>query len=185
MEPDVHPSDLTGDYTIDPAHSRFGFTARYAMVTKVRGSIPLKEALVHLDAANPGASSARMTLDVAGIETGNGMRDDHLRTGDFLDVAKYPHITFVSTDVKHVGGDSFEVTGDLTIRDVTTKITIPLDYTGTSVDAQSVTRVGFEGGLAINRSDYGITTNAVLETGGVMISDKITLDFDLSLIKNA
>ncbi|MEV0203053.1 YceI family protein [Nonomuraea sp. NPDC050691] len=181
----MYSNDLTGTYTIDPAHSRFGFTARHAMVTKVRGSIPVHEATVTLDAADPAASGARVVLDVTGIQTGNQMRDDHLRTGDFLDAAAHPHITFDSTGVKHVGGDSFEVTGELTIRGVTREVTIPLDYAGTAVDAQGLTRVGFEGGTVINRKDFGITYNAVLETGGVMISEKITLEFDLSAVKTA
>ncbi|MGV9386131.1 YceI family protein [Nonomuraea sp. NPDC003707] len=181
----MHPNELTGAYTIDPAHSRFGFVARHAMVTKVRGNIPVHEATAHLDAANPAASTAHVVLDVTGIQTGNQLRDDHLRTGDFLDVAAHPHITFDSTSVKHKGGDSFEVTGDLTIRGVTRQITIPLDCTGSAIDAQGLIRVGFEGSIVINRKDFDITYNAVLETGGVMISDKITLELDLSAIKTA
>ncbi|MEQ4726048.1 YceI family protein [Nonomuraea sp. B19D2] len=181
----MYPSELTGSYTIDPMHSRFGFVARHAMVTKVRGSIPVKEATAHLDAADPAASRVHVVLDVAGIQSGNDIRDDHLRTGDFLDAAGHPAITFESTDIKHVGGDSFEVAGRLTIRGVTRQVTIPLDYTGTAVDAQGLTRVGFEGSTVINRKDFGMTYNAVLETGGVMISEKITLEFDLSAVKNA
>ncbi|WP_433444011.1 YceI family protein [Nonomuraea sp. CA-141351] len=181
----MYPSELTGAYTIDPAHSRFGFVARHAMVTKVRGSIPVREATAHLDAGNPAASTAHVVLDVAGIQTGNQLRDDHLRTGDFLDAAAHPHITFDSTSVKHTGGDSFEVTGDLTIRGVTRQLTVPLDFTGTVIDAQGLTRIGFEGSTVINRKDFGITYNAALETGGVMISDKITLEFDLSAVKTA
>ncbi|MEV0234029.1 YceI family protein [Nonomuraea sp. NPDC050786] len=179
----MYPSELDGAYTIDPAHSRFGFVARHAMVTKVRGSIPVREATAHLDAADPAASTVHVVLDVAGIQTGNQLRDDHLRTGDFLDAATHPTITFTSTEIKHRDGDSFDVTGQLTIRGVTRRITVPLDYTGTAVDAQGLTRVGFEGGTAINRKDFGITYNAVLETGGVMISEKITLEFDLSAVK--
>ncbi|MEU6786337.1 YceI family protein [Nonomuraea angiospora] len=181
----MYPGELTGTYTLDPAHTRIGFIARHAMVTKVRGSIPLHEATASLDAGDPAASRVRVVLDVTGIQTGNQHRDDHLRTGDFLDAAAHPYITFDSTDVKHIGGDSFEVTGELTIRGVTRQITIPLDYTGTAVDAQGLTRVGFEGGTVINRKDFGITYNAVLETGGVMISEKVTLEFDLSAVKTA
>ncbi|MEV4170497.1 YceI family protein [Nonomuraea sp. NPDC049709] len=179
----MFPSDLTGAYTIDPAHSRFGFAARHAMVTKVRGSFPIVEATVHLDAADPAASSVRVVLDAAGVETGNAQRDGHLRTGDFLDVAAHPHITFTSTGVKHVGGDSFEVTGALTLHGVTRQVTVPLDYTGTSVDTQGFKRAGFEGGMVIDRRDYGVSFNALLETGGVMVSEKITLEFDLSAVK--
>lgn len=181
----MFPRELSGDYTLDPANSRFGFVARHAMVTKVRGSIPLKEAAVRLDAANPAASGVRLVLDVSGIQSGNAIRDEHLRTGDFLDAPSHPAITFVSTGVKHVDDERFEVVGDLTIRGVTRRITISLDYTGTARDAQGLTRVGFEGSAVINRKDFGMTYNAVLETGGVMISDKITLEFDLSAVKAA
>ncbi|NUT41219.1 MAG: YceI family protein [Thermoactinospora sp.] len=179
----MFPSNLTGAYTIDPLHSRFGFVARHAMVTKVRGSIPLQESTAYLDADTPAGSTVRLILDVAGVDTRNEIRDNHLRTSDFLDLAAHPAITFTSTEVKHIIGNSFEVAGDLTIRGVTRQITIPLDYTGTAVDAQGLTRVGFEGSTVINRKDFGITYNAVLETGGVMISEKVTLEFDLSAVK--
>ncbi|KAB8181514.1 polyisoprenoid-binding protein [Nonomuraea phyllanthi] len=185
MEHDMYPSELTGTYTIDPAHSRFGFVARHAMVTKVRGSFPVVEATAHLDAADPAASTVRVTLDASGVDTGNPQRDGHLRTVDFLDAETHPHITFTSTGVKHVDEDAFEVTGRLTIRGVTREITIPLEFAGTAVDAQGFTRAGFEGSTVINRKDYGVSFNAVLETGGVMISEKITLEFDLSAVKNA
>ncbi|GAA2985716.1 YceI family protein [Streptosporangium longisporum] len=180
----MYPDDLTGTYTIDPAHSRFGFVARHAMVTKVRGSIPLTEGTAVLDAGDPAASSVRVVLDVTGIRTGDHNRDAHLRTGDFLDADGHPSITFGSTGVEHVGGDRFEVTGELTMRGVSRPVTILLEYTGTAVDAQGMTRVGFEGTTVINRRDFGITYNAVLETGGVMISERITLEFDLSAVRN-
>jgi polyisoprenoid-binding protein YceI len=185
MEYCMFPQNLTGTYTIDPAHSRFGFAARHAMVTKVRGSFPIVEATTYLDAAHPAASTVQVTLDASGVTTGNPQRDGHLRTGDFLDAQAHPHITFTSTGVKHVDETSFEVTGELTIRGVTREITIPLEYTGNALDAQGLTRVGFEGSTVINRKDYGVSFNAVLETGGVMISEKITLEFDLSTVKNA
>ncbi|MFC6085729.1 YceI family protein [Sphaerisporangium aureirubrum] len=179
----MNPSDLTGTYTLDPAHSRFGFVARHAMITKIHGSIPVKEAVVVLDAGDPAASRAHVVLDVAGIHTGNQYRDAHLRTGDLLDAAGHPSITFDSAGVKHAGGDDYEVTGDLTIRGVTRQVTIVMTYTGTAADAQGVTRVGFEGGTVIDRRDFGITYNAILETGGVMISDKITIELDLSAVR--
>ncbi|MFI9780774.1 YceI family protein [Streptomyces sp. NPDC051956] len=181
----MYPTHLTGTYTIDAAHSRFGFTARHAMVTKVRGHFPVVEATARLDAANPAASHVRVVLDASGADTGNPQRDGHLRTGDFLDAATHPHITFTSTAVKHTGGDDFEVTGDLTIRGITQPLTIPLEFTGSAVDAQGLHRAGFEGSASINRKDFGVSFNAVLETGGVMISERIALEFDLSAVKNA
>ncbi|MDR8413578.1 YceI family protein [Nonomuraea sp. 3-1Str] len=180
----MFPHELTGTYTIDPAHSRFGFVARHAMITKVRGSLPLLKATAYLDAANPAASTVEVKLDAAGVNTGNPQRDGHLRTSDFLDAETHPHITFTSTGVKRIDDAAFEVTGPLTIRGITREITVPLEYTGTAIDAQGLTRAGFEGGTVINRKDYGVSFNAVLETGGVMISEKITLEFDLSAVKN-
>ncbi|HEY3502720.1 MAG TPA: YceI family protein [Actinocatenispora sp.] len=181
----MYAAELTGDYTIDAAHSRFGFVARHAMVTKVRGSLPIVEATAQLDAADPSASHVRIVLLAAGVNTGNPQRDGHLRASDFLDAESHPHITFTSTAVKHIDGDLFEVAGLLSIRGTTREVTIPLEFTGTAVDTQGLTRVGFEGTTVINRKDYGVNFNAVLETGGVMISEKITLEFDLSAVKTA
>ena len=177
-------SELTGTYTIDVAHSRIGFVARHAMVTKVRGAFNDFEGTATIDGDNPENSSASVTLQVASIDTRQPQRDEHLRTNDFLDAAQYPTITFTSTAIKHVGGNDFEVSGDLTIKDVTKQITIPLELQGTATDPMGNKRVGFEGATQINRSDYGVTYNAALETGGVLVSDKITLEFEISAIKN-
>ena len=174
---------LTGTYDIDPAHSRFGFVARHAMVTKVRGSFNQFAGTAVLDGDDPTASSVSVTLEVASVDTRNQMRDDHLRTNDFLDVATYPQITFRSTGISWDGGEEFEVTGDLTIKDVTRSITLPLEFTGAATDPFGNERIGLEGSTTVLRSDYGITYNAALETGGVLVSDKIVLEFEISAIK--
>jgi polyisoprenoid-binding protein YceI len=176
---------LTGTYTVDAAHSRFGFVARHAMVTKVRGAFNEFESSFTIDGADPAKSSVSVALQVASIDTRNEMRDGHLRTNDFLDAENFPQITFTSTGIAHEGGNDFLVTGDLTIKDVTKSITIPLEFTGAAKDPFGNERVGFEGSTSINRSDYGVTYNAALETGGVLVSDKITLEFEISAIKNA
>ena len=178
-------STLTGSYAIDAAHSRFGFVARHAMVTKVRGAFNEFEGTATIDGANPSNSSVAITIDVASIDTRNGQRDDHLRTNDFLDVATYPKITFTSTAIEHDGGDLFNVTGDLTIKDVTRSVTIPLEFQGSAKDPFGNDRIGFEGELVINRKDWGVTWNVALETGGVLVSDKVTLEFEISAIKQA
>jgi polyisoprenoid-binding protein YceI len=175
---------LTGTYTFDPAHSRVGFVARHAMVTKVRGAFNEFEGTAVIDGANPANSSATVTVQVASVDTRNAQRDGHLRTNDFLDVENYPTITFTSTAIAHVGGNDFEVTGDLTIKDVTKTITIPLEFQGAAVDPFGNQRIGFEGSTTIVRSEYGVTYNAALETGGVLVSDKITLEFEISAIKS-
>ena len=178
-------SELTGTYTLDTAHSRLGFVARHAMLTKVRGSFNEFEGTATIDGDNPANSSAAVTVQVASVDTRNEQRDGHLRTNDFLDIEKFPTITFKSTAIAHVDGNDFEVTGDLTIKDVTRSVTIPLEYQGAATDPYGNKRIGFEGSLPINRGDYGISFNAALETGGVLVSDKIVLEFEISAIKNA
>jgi polyisoprenoid-binding protein YceI len=176
---------VTGTYTVDPTHSRIGFVARHAMVTKVRGSFNEFDATAQIDADDLAASSASVTIKVDSIDTRNEQRDGHLRSNDFLDIATYPEITFVSTEITPVGGDEVRVTGDLTIRGVTKPVSIDFTFEGSAVDPFGNTRVGFEGSVVINRKDWGITWNAALETGGVLVSDKITLEFEISAIKTA
>jgi polyisoprenoid-binding protein YceI len=178
-------SALTGTYTLDQAHSRFGFVARHAMVTKVRGAFNEFEGSAVIDGDDPTRSTVNVTLKVASIDTRNSMRDDHLRTNDFLDAASYPEITFVSTKVEHPGGNEFLLTGDLTIKGVTKSITIPLEFQGAAKDPFGNERIGFEGSASIVRSEFGVTYNAALETGGVLVSDKIALEFEISAIKQA
>jgi polyisoprenoid-binding protein YceI len=178
-------TELTGTYTLDVAHSRIGFVARHAMVTKVRGSFDEFEGTATLDGSNPENSSVNVTVQVASVDTRNDQRDGHLRTNDFLDVEKFPTITFGSTAIKHLGGNDFEVTGNLTVKDVTKQVVLPIEYQGAATDPYGNKRIGFEGSTTINRSDYGVNFNAALETGGVLVSEKITLEFEISAIKNA
>ena len=177
-------SDLTGDYTIDAAHTRIGFSARHAMVTTVRGAFKDFEGTAHIDAANPAASSVSLAIDPASIDTGVADRDGHLKSGDFFDAETYPSITFVSTQVERDGSD-WAVTGDLTIKGVSKPVTVVFEETGSAQDPFGNLRVGFEGATTINRKDWGLTWNAALETGGVLVSEKIKLEFDVSAIRNA
>ena len=176
---------LTGSYTLDPAHSRLGFVARHAMVTKVRGAFNEFEGSATIDGTDPSASSVRITIQAASIDTRNEQRDQHLRTNDFLDLENHPTITFVSSAIEHEGGNDFRVTGDLTIRGVTKSITIPLEYEGSATDPFGNARIGFEGSVAINRKDWGVNWNAALEAGGMLVSEKVTLEFEISAIKQA
>ena len=179
----VGAADITGDYVLDIAHSRLGFVARHAMVTKVRGAFNDFEGTAHLDGDDPSKSSASVSIDVASVDTRQPQRDDHLRTNDFFDAPSYPKITFVSTAVEKVNDETFRMTGDLTIKDVTKSVSIDFDYNGSATDPYGNQRVGFEGSTVINRKDFGVNFNAVLETGGVMVSEKITLEFEISAIK--
>ena len=176
-------AELSGRWTLDPAHTRIGFVARHAMVTKVRGAFNEFEGSAVVDATDFARSSAQLTIQANSIDTRQAQRDEHLRSNDFLGMEEYPTITFVSTDVKQTGPASLELTGDLTIKGATNSVTVPFDFEGAATDPFGNLRVGFEGSVVINRKDYGITWNAALETGGVLVSDKITLEFDVSAIR--
>lgn len=177
-------ADLTGNYTIDPSHTRIGFSARHAMVTTVRGQFQTFEGTARIDADNPANSQVRLSIDMNSIDTGSADRDAHLKSGDFVDTEKFPTITFSSTDVKR-DGNEWEVTGDLTLNGVTKPVTIDFEENGSAKDPFGNTRIGFEGATAISRKDWGLTWNAALETGGVLVSDKIKLEFDVSAIQDA
>ena len=178
-------SAQSGSYVIDPGHTRIGFVARYAMVTKVRGSFNEFEGSGVIDGTDFTKSTGQLTIQAASIDTRNEQRDAHLRSNDFLAMEEYPQITFVATDVRQTGATTLELTGDLTIRGVTNSVTVPFEFEGAATDPFGNLRVGFEGSTVINRKDYGITWNAALETGGVLVSDKITLEFEVSAIKTA
>jgi len=178
-------TDLTGTWTLDPAHTRIGFVARHAMVTKVRGSFNEFEGTAAFDGANPAKSHAEVTIKAASIDTRNAQRDEHLRSNDFLAMQEHPEITFTSTGARQVDDTTFELTGDLTIRGVTKSVTIPFTFEGAATDPFGNLRAGFEGSVAINRKDWGVNWNAALEGGGVLVSDKVTLEFEVSAIKNA
>ncbi|MDQ1629680.1 MAG: hypothetical protein QOI54_3424 [Actinomycetota bacterium] len=175
--------DLTGDYVIDPAHSRLGFVARHAMVTKVRGQFTRFEGSAHLDAQDPTRSRAHVEIEASSIDTGNPQRDEHLRSNDFFDMAKYPTITFDSTAVEVVDDEHYRMTGDLTIKGHTRPVVVDLTFTGAAIDPFGNLRVGFEGRATLNRKDWGVTWNAPLEAGGVLVSDKVNLEIDVSAIK--
>jgi polyisoprenoid-binding protein YceI len=174
--------DITGDYTLDVTHTRLGFSARHAMVTTVRGQFTEFEGVAHVDTANPSASSAKVNIRAASISTGQADRDAHLRSADFFDTETFPELTFVATGVERADATTWTVTGDLTIKGVTNPVSIDFESTGSARDPFGNLRVGFEGSTTINRKDWGLTWNAALETGGVLVSEKIKLDFDVSAI---
>ncbi|MDX2729986.1 MULTISPECIES: YceI family protein [Streptomyces] len=176
---------LTGTYTIDPSHSSIGFTVRHAMVTNVRGSFGDHEGTLTLNGDNPHHSTASIDVKIASVDTGIADRDGHLVSGDFFDAEKFPLMTFRSTHAEQLGGDRYRITGDLTIKDITRPLAIDLEFNGSATDPYGNERVGFEGSADILRSDWGLTWNAALETGGVMVSDKVKLNFDISAIKAA
>jgi len=174
---------LTGDYQIDPSHSRLGFAAKHAMVATVRGGFKVYSGQVHLDEEQPENSWAKVEIDVASVDTGNADRDAHLRTPDFFDIEKYPTITFVSRKVEKVDGDVYTLIGDLTINDKTNPVAVEFELTGTSVDPWGGFRAGFEGRTTVNRRDWDLAWNVALDKGGVLVSEKVKLEFDIAAVK--
>src|SRR5437667_8426211 len=134
MSTSTAPATLTGEYTLDAAHSRIGFVARHAMVTKVRGSFNEFTGSATIDGDAPEKSSAQVTIQAHSIDTRNADRDGHLKSNDFLSMDEYPQITFTSTEIKQTGETSFDVTGDLTIKDVTRSVTVPFEFEGSAKD---------------------------------------------------
>jgi polyisoprenoid-binding protein YceI len=172
----------SGTYEIDPTHSRIGFVARHAMVTKVRGSFTDFEGAGHFDADDLTNSSVELTIQAKSIDTRNEDRDAHLRTNDFFAMDQYPEITFRSTGIERAGDTSFAVTGDLTIKGVTKPVTVDFEYTGTAVDPYGNRRLGLEGGTTINRKDWGVNWNVALEAGGLLVSEKVELEFEVAAV---
>lgn len=174
---------VNGDWQIDSAHSRIGFSARHAMVTTVRGAFNDVAGQLHVDTNTPENSWARVMLRTASIDTRNAPRDEHLRSADFFDAERWPQILFVSSHIEEVDERAFSVTGDLTIRDVTKQVMIPLALTGIETGAQGELRAGFEGTRRLNRREYGLEWNKALDSGGLLVSEKITLEFEIAAVK--
>ncbi|MFJ6418509.1 YceI family protein [Paeniglutamicibacter sp. NPDC091659] len=175
----------SGTWRLDPTHSRIGFQARHAMVTKVRGAFNDVEGIFRVDMEDIGKSSAEISVKVASIDTRNADRDKHLRTNDFFDAPKYPDIVFRSTRIDQVDENSFIINGELTIKDTTREIAVPMEFTGVETDPYGNLRAGFEGSRRIDRREYGVNWNQLLDSGGVLVSEKVLLEFEISAIKEA
>ena len=175
---------VAGTWNIDPTHTTLSFTARHAMVTKVRGQFNEFEGSITIDGENPNNSSVEVTVHANSIDTNNDMRDGHLRSNDFFDIDTYPTLSFKSTTVE-ASEEEIVVTGDMTIKGVTKEITITLDWTGPVTDPYGVDRLGFETSFSINRQDYGVSFSAPLEAGGVLVSDKVKIELDIAAVKAA
>jgi polyisoprenoid-binding protein YceI len=176
---------LSGDYQVDPTHSRLGFAAKHAMVATVRGAFKVYSGEVHLDEEHPENSWAKVEIDAASIDTGNSDRDAHLRTPDFFDLENHPKITFTSTKVDKTDEDVYILLGDLTINGKTKPVSVEWELTGTSTDPWGGFRVGFEGKATVNRRDWGLAWNVALDKGGVLVSEKVKLEFDIAAVKRA
>jgi polyisoprenoid-binding protein YceI len=175
-------SATTGTWVLDPSHTHIGFAAKHAMVTTVRGSFLDFEGTLTLDGENPAASTANLVIQAASFDSGNEQRDGHVKGADFLDVEKYPTLTFQSTSVRQDGSD-FVLAGDLTIHGTTRPVEIAVELEGTDADPFGNQRVGFAGSTTISRKDFGLTWNVALESGGILVSDKVKITLDVSAVK--
>ena len=171
-----------GTYVIDASHTEVGFVARHAMVTKVRGQFRDVEGTITVGDSLE-SSSATATMKVSSVDTGSADRDGHLVSADFFDAENHPEITFVSTGVSNVDGNEFDLNGNLTILGVTKPVTLKAEYEGTAQDPFGNVRAGFSASTVVEREDWGLSWNATLETGGVLVSKKITLNLEVSAIK--
>ena len=169
---------IPGTWEIDPNHTNIGFGARYLMVTKVRGHFTKFSGAIHV-AERPEESSAELTIDAASIDTNQPDRDNHLRSPDFLDVERYPTITYKSTKVELTGANTLKVTGDLAIRDVTRPVVLDVEFEGVTKDAYGKNRAAFSATGEIDRTEFGASWNMVLETGGFLVSKEIKLELDV------
>lgn len=174
----------TAAWKLDPAHSVAEFKVRHMMISNVKGQFTGVSGTLTYDPANPAASSVEATIDATSIKTGEEQRDTHLKSPDFFDAAKYPTLSFKSTSVKRTGDGEAEVTGDLTIHGVTRAVTFKVEGpTPPGKDPWGNTRIGASAVTKINRKDFGLTWNAALETGGILVGEEITINLDVQFVK--
>jgi len=169
-------------WNLDTTHSGASFSVRHMMVSTVRGSFSSLRGTLEYDPANPAAASVEVEIDASSIDTGVADRDNHLRSADFFDVEKYPHITFKSKKVELTGDDEARITGDLTIRDVTREVVIEAEYLGQTKSPFGDQRVGFSGSTRIDREQWGLTWNVAMEAGGVLVSKEIKISLDVQAV---
>jgi len=173
-----------GTYVLDPSHTRIGFVARHLMVTKVRGNFGQFDGSITI-AEDPKQSTAEATMKAVSIETGAPDRDNHLRSGDFLEAEKYPELTFTNGRVVSQKGAEFTVTGDLTIKGVTKPVELAVELDGVVTDPFGNEKLAVSARTEINREDFGMTWNAALETGGVLVSQKVTIEIEAQAVRQA
>jgi polyisoprenoid-binding protein YceI len=174
------PGYVAGTWSIDPVHSEVGFAARHMMVSKVRGRFRTFSGQL-VTGEDPLDSSVTAEIDMSSIDTGNEQRDGHIRSADFFEVENHPTMTYRSTGVRRQG-DGFVLDGELTIKGVTRQVPLSLELNGFGPDPYGGTRAGFSATGEINRSDFGVSFNAAMETGGVVVSEKITLHLEIEAV---
>ncbi len=174
----------TSTWAIDGVHSVVEFAVKHMMVSTVKGRFRGVEGTVNIDEEHPERSTVTATIDTATVDTGVGQRDDHLRSDDFFNAEKYPKITFSSTRVEKLDGENWRVVGDLTIRDVTKEVTLAAEYEGQIKDAFGKQRAAFSATTQVNRKEFGLNWNGVIEAGGVVLGDKIKIELNIAAVRN-
>ncbi len=172
----------TGTWNIDASHSTVGFVVRHMGFSKARGGFNSFEGSIVV-ADDLASSTADVTIDASSFDSRDEGRDAHVKSGDFLDVDNHPNLTFRATDVRHVEGNEYVVTGDLTIRGVTRSVDLATEYLGTDTDPFGNVKAGFEATTEINREDFGLTWNAALESGGVLVGKKVQIVAEVQAVK--
>ena len=170
-------------FAIDPSHSSAGFTVRHMGFSKVRGRFEQLEGSIAMDGEDLATVEAEATIQTQSITTNDQKRDDHLRSADFFEVEAYPTLTFKSTGVEGIQGNRFTLVGELTMHGVTRTVELDAEYLGEAVDPWGGTRVAFEAATTVNRKDYGLNWNAVLETGGLLVSDAVEITLELQAVR--
>ena len=176
---------MTTTWNIDSAHSGIHFTVRHMVFAKVRGRFATWRGALQLDPGSLASGKAEVSIEAASIDTGVADRDNHLRSGDFLDVERFPELRFVSKSVRHTGGDTYAVDGALTIRDATRDVTLDVTYAGQAKDPWGNQRVAFTASTSIDRRDFGLAWNQVLEAGGVLVGERIEIEIELQAVQAA
>ena len=172
-------------WTIDSAHSEVNFTVRHMMISNVRGRFEKFIGTVDFDESYPANTTVDVQIEAASIITREPQRDGHLRSPDFLDVEKYPYLTFKSKRVNVIDTQHAKLVGDLTIRDITRQVTLDVEYSGMSMSPWGTTNAGFTTSTKISRKDWNLNWNVALETGGWLVGDEIKIDLELEIIQQA
>jgi len=175
----------TAKWTTDAAHSSIDFTVKHMMIAKVKGTFHKFEAQIEADTEDLTSANIHFSVDLSSVDTRNEDRDNHLRSADFFETEKYPTMTFQSTSIRSTGKGEYDVTGDLTLHGVTRSETFTVEFEGTGKDPWGNEKVGFSGAGVVKRSDYGLTYNAALETGGLLIGDEVKFTVEIEASKQA
>lgn len=173
------------NWSIDAAHSGINFSVRHMVVSRVRGRFARYSGAIQLDDDDISRSGAEVTIDAASIETGTPQRDEHLRSADFFDVEKFPEIQFRSRRIEAIAGDRYRMIGELTVRDVTREVSLDVEFGGRAKDPWGNERIGFVAKAALDRKDFGLEWNQILDAGGVLVGDRVDIELDVQAVKTA